>query len=254
MKVCVLASGSKGNSTFVENENVKLLVDAGMNCKYITERLAEIGVNIKDINYVIISHIHDDHISALKTLINKTKATLLITRPMYNELDLLKNYNNIEFYEDDLYLGNLKITALKSSHDSVDSRNFIIDNGISSVVYITDTGYVKAKYFPKLKNRDVYLMESNHDIEMLNHGPYPAWLKKRVLGDYGHLSNNASSFYLTKLIGNKTKEVVLMHLSETNNTKDKSLETLNNTFKEYDIKFNKVIVSSQNEKTEVINL
>ena len=89
---------------------------------------------------------------------------------------------------------------------------------------------------------------------MLNHGPYPAWLKKRVLGDYGHLSNNASSFYLTKLIGNKTKEVVLMHLSETNNTKDKSLETLNNTFKEYDIKFNKVIVSSQNEKTEVINL
>ena len=122
------------------------------------------------------------------------------------------------------------------------------------MVYITDTGYVKAKYFNILKNRNVYLMESNHDIEMLNNGPYPKWLKKRVLGDYGHLSNNASSFYLTKLIGGDTKKIVLMHLSEDNNTKEKSLETLKNTFDDYNILFDKVEVSDQTNKSELIEL
>lgn len=97
-------------------------------------------------------------------------------------------------------------------------------------------------------------MESNHDIEMLNNGPYPKWLKKRVLSDYGHLSNNAASFYLTKLIGPNTKKVILMHLSETNNSKDKSLLTLNETFKEYEVNFKNVIISDQNEKSEVIEV
>lgn len=254
MKVCVLASGSKGNSTYVETDGVKLLIDAGMNCKYINERLNELDISIKDINYVLISHLHDDHISALKTILNKSKATLLLTQTMFNELENIKDYENILIYEDDIYIGSLKITSIKSSHDSPDSRNFVLESGGSSVVYITDTGYVKAKYFNILRNKNVYLMESNHDIEMLNNGPYPKWLKKRVLGDYGHLSNNASSFYLTKLIGEDTQKIVLMHLSEVNNSKEKSLETLKNTFSDYNISFNKIEVSSQQEKSELIEL
>ncbi len=254
MKVCVLASGSKGNSTFIETDNIKLLIDVGMNCKYINGKLNELGYSIKDINYILISHLHDDHISALKTVLNKSHATLLLTKTMFSELEIIKNYDNILIYEDDLYIDNLKITSIKSSHDSPDSRNFILESGSSSVVYITDTGYVKAKDFNVLKNKNVYLMESNHDIEMLNNGPYPKWLKKRVLGDYGHLSNNASSFYLTKLIGNDTKKIVLMHLSEVNNTKEKSLKTLKTTFSEYNILFDKVEVSEQNEKSELIEL
>ena len=97
-------------------------------------------------------------------------------------------------------------------------------------------------------------MESNHDIELLNNGPYPIWLKKRVLSDVGHLSNKAASFYLTKLIGPHTKKVILMHLSETNNTKEKSLETLKDTFTEYEIKFKNVLVSDQYEKSEVVEV
>ena len=254
MKVCVLASGSKGNSTYVETEQVKLLIDAGMNCKYINEKLNEIEVTIKDINYVLISHLHTDHISALETVLKQSKATLLMTQTMFNELENIRNYENIIIYDEDVYINDLKITAIKSSHDSPDSRNFIIESGSSSVVYITDTGYVKAKYFNVLKNRNVYLMESNHDIEMLNNGPYPKWLKKRVLGDYGHLSNNASSFYLTKLIGENTKKIILMHLSEVNNTKEKSLDTLRNTFTDYNILFDNVEVSEQTSKSELIEL
>lgn len=254
MKVCVLASGSKGNCTYVEHDNKKILIDAGMNAKYINEKLNEIGVSLKDINYVIISHLHDDHISALKVVLNKSKATLLMPHLMFNNLETVRDYENVLLYDDEINLDNLSIKSIKSSHDSPDSRNFIIESGDKSVVYITDTGYVKAKYFNKIKNKNVYLMESNHDIEMLNNGPYPKWLKTRVLSDYGHLSNIASSFYLSKLIGSSTKKIVLMHLSEINNTKEKSFETLCNTFKEYKIDFNNIEISSQSERSELIEL
>lgn len=254
MKACVLASGSKGNSTYIDTGEIKLLIDTGMNCKYLNERLNELDVSIKDIDYILISHLHDDHISALKTVLNKSRATLLVTQTMFHELKSIEDYENILIYEDDVYINNLKITSIKSSHDSPDSRNFILESAGSSIVYITDTGYVKAKYFDMLKNRNLYLMESNHDIEMLNNGPYPKWLKKRVLGDYGHLSNNASSFYLTKLIGENTKKIVLMHLSEVNNSKEKSLKTLKETFSLYNISFNEVLVSDQNQKSELIEV
>ena len=120
--------------------------------------------------------------------------------------------------------------------------------------YITDTGYVNTKNFKFIKNLDVYLFESNHDIELLQHGPYPVWLKKRVLSDDGHLSNKAAAFYLTKLIGDKTKEIVLIHLSETNNMEEIALETINNTFMEYGIDFHNIICARQNEITKVIEV
>ena len=105
-----------------------------------------------------------------------------------------------------------------------------------------------------LKNLDIYLFESNHDLELLMNGPYPEWLKRRVYSDEGHLSNKAASFYLTKLIGDKTKKIVLIHLSETNNLESIAMETINNTFLEYGIDFHDIICARQNEKTEVIEI
>ena len=254
MKVCVLASGSKGNVTYIETTKHKILLDVGKNYKYINEQLKELEVDMKDIDYILISHLHDDHISALENIIKKHKPTICLTKLMLKHLPYLKEYENILLYEDDIYLDDVIITSIKSSHDSVDSRNFIIEEGSSSVVYITDTGYINVRNFKKLYDKNIYLMESNHDIELLNNGPYPAWLKKRVLSDVGHLSNKAASFYLTKLIGPHTKKVILMHLSETNNTKEKSLETLRDVFKEYDVHFRRVVVSDQYEKSEVVEV
>ena len=254
MKVCVLASGSKGNVTYIETKTHKLLLDVGKNYKYIKEQLESINVNIKDIDYILISHLHDDHISALETIVKNIKPTVCLTKLMLKHLPSLKEYKDILLYEEDIYIDDVIISSIKSSHDSIDSRNFIIEEGKSSVVYITDTGYINVKNFPKLYNKNLYLMESNHDIELLNNGPYPVWLKKRVLSDVGHLSNKAASFYLTKLIGPDTKKVILMHLSETNNTKEKSLETLNETFLEYEIGFKNVKVSDQYTRSEVVKL
>ena len=254
MKICVLASGSKGNSTYIEENNIKILFDIGKNTKYIKEKLNEINVLPEEINYIVISHLHDDHISALKTFIKKYHTTVCLTQKMFYELEDLKDYDNILIYEDDLNFNGLKIDTIKASHDATDARNFIISYLDKSVVYLTDTGYINRKYFNKLKNKDIYLFESNHDIEMLNNGPYPKWLRQRILGDYGHLSNNAASVYLAKLIGDNTKKIFLMHLSDTNNTEKLALKTIKDTFLEYEINFTDISCAKQNEISEVVNI
>lgn len=254
MRACILASGSKGNSTYIETKNHKILLDMGKNKKYIVDSLKKIGVDPKDIDIILISHTHSDHISALETFIKSYHATVCMPEEMFLSLENLKNYEHIKIYDKDIKFDDMTIYTLKSSHDAVASRNFIIEEDDKSIVQITDTGYIKSKYFNLLKNRDVYFMESNHDVEMLTHGPYPDYLKKRVLSDEGHLSNQAAGFYLSKLIGDKTKKVYLMHLSEINNTEEIALKTVKDTLNDYNINFKNIKCASQYETSEVIEL
>ena len=253
MRVCVLASGSSGNVTYVETDKHKILVDIGMNVRYITSKLEELGVSPNEIDTVLISHVHDDHIKALDGFIKKYDPTVYLSDIMLDELPSnasIRNYDNLEMLNDDFMIDDVKIELIKTSHDTKDSKGFIITNDDKSVVYITDTGYLNQKFFNKLKNKNIYLFESNHDIEMLINGPYPKWLKNRVGGPTGHLSNKDASIYLSKIIGEDTKKIVLMHLSEHNNTKEKALETINDTFMEYNIDFNNIVCAMQNDRSE----
>ena len=257
MRVCVLASGSEGNSTYIETSKHKILFDLGMNVKYITTKLAELDVTPNEIDTIFISHIHDDHIKALTNFIKKYDPILYMTQLMLEELPLvspIRTYKELVTYTDDIYLDELKVEVIKTSHDTKDSKGFIISNDNKSVVYLTDTGYLNQKYFTKLKDKSVYLFESNHDIEMLINGTYPKWLKDRVVGPYGHLSNKDASLYLAKLIGTDTKKIVLMHLSHHNNTEERALDTIHDIFKEYNISFDDIACAKQREKSEVINL
>lgn len=250
MLVSVLASGSKGNSTLVKTEKLNILIDVGTNLKYITEKLKEADMDPSDIDYIFITHTHKDHVSALNTFVKKYHPTICIGHKMLMQLDCLENYDNILILIDDLEIEDLKIDIIKTSHDAEESNGYVFTNFNSSLVYITDTGYINNKYFKKIYNKSIYIIESNHDIEMLMHGKYPAWLKKRVLSDKGHLSNKASAFYLSKLIGTNTKYVVLAHLSQENNTEDIAIKTLKDTLDEYNVDFNNIYVARQNEKTE----
>lgn len=252
MKACILASGSKGNVTYVETKNHRILIDMGKCKKYIVDALKSISVDPKTIDIILISHLHTDHISALENFIHTYPALVCMPQEMFASLDSIQNYEHIKIYDEEIDLDDIKIYALKSSHDAVASRNFIIEEGEASLVQITDTGYIKSKYFNLLKNRDIYFMESNHDVEMLTHGPYPDWLKRRILSDEGHLSNEAAGFYLSKLIGEKTKKVYLMHLSEENNRPNIALDTVKNTLKEYDVSFTDIKCAEQNEISEVM--
>lgn len=252
MKVCVLSSGSKGNSTYVETSKHKYLFDLGRNKKYICDKLSEINVDASEIDYIIISHSHDDHISALELFIKKYKTKVCITPQMLKNIKFLKNYENLILYEDNLVLDDDNLISIPSSHDSNDARNFVLYDNDKSLAYVTDTGYINNKYFDVLSNHDIYLFESNHDIELLNNGPYPPWLKRRVLSDVGHLSNISCSVYLAKLIGNKTKKIYLIHLSEVNNSPEVALKSNQEIFKDYDINFSNVECARQNEISEVI--
>lgn len=254
MVACVLASGSKGNITYIETEHHHILLDMGKNKKYIVDALKSIGVDPKSIDIILISHLHSDHISALESFIKSYPATVCMPEEMFMSLDNIKNYEHIKIYDDEIIFDDLIIKSIKSSHDAIASRNFIIESEGHSIVQITDTGYIKSKYFKALKNRDVYFLESNHDIEMLTHGPYPEWLKRRVLSDEGHLSNQAAGFYLSKLIGENTKKIVLMHLSEVNNNSEIALSTVKDVLKENAINFEDIKCATQNEIGEVIKL
>ena len=251
MKVVVLASGSDGNSTFISSGNHKILIDLGRNAKYIKEHLNEINENASDIEAIIISHTHKDHTSALKVFLNQFHPKVYLTEKQYYDLDFLKDYDNVVIYDEEFFIGDIKVSSIHTSHDVTDSRNFIITIGEEKIVSLTDTGYLNHKYFKALTNCDYYLFESNHDVEMLLNGSYPTWLKQRIVGTLGHLSNKDSSFYLSKLIGDNTKKVILMHLSKENNTEQKALETLFETFKEYEIDFKNVLCAKADEVTGV---
>ena len=229
MTVSVLSSGSKGNTTFIQTNNTKILIDAGNTSKYILEKLNEINVDPTTIDAILITHTHIDHVKGLPVLLKKINPCVYITQKMLKELEYLENYSIIN--TDKIKIKDLDIDVIKTSHDTEDSVGYIVNNDDKSIVYITDTGYINQKYFNILSNRNVYIMESNHDIEMLNNSKYPFALRQRILSDKGHLSNYDSAKYISKFIGSKTKYVLLAHLSEENNTEELALETLDKRLK-----------------------
>ena len=193
MTVSVLSSGSKGNTTFIQTNNTKILIDAGNTSKYILEKLNEINVDPTTIDAILITHTHIDHVKGLPVLLKKINPCVYITQKMLKELEYLENYSIINTNK--IKIKDLDIDVIKTSHDTEDSVGYIVNNDDKSIVYITDTGYINQKYFNILSNRNVYIMESNHDIEMLNNSKYPFALRQRILSDKGHLSNYDSAKY-----------------------------------------------------------
>ena len=246
MKVSVLASGSKGNSTFIETNNTKILIDVGMSNLYIEKKLILLGINPNDINSVFITHTHTDHIAGLKVFVKKHHPKVYLTLDMYKEIsDILDDY---EILEDKVILNDLIVDFFKTSHDT-DSVGYIVKNNEKEIVYVTDTAYINMKNLKKINNKDLYIFESNHDVELLMKNPnYPYQIKQRILGDRGHLSNNQCKDYLKKIIGDRTKCVVLAHLSEQNNDPSLALNNLS------DINNIKIMIATQNESTELIEV
>ena len=206
MRVSVLSSGSKGNTTYIETDNTKILIDIGNTSKYVKEKLEDFGVKPEELDGILITHTHIDHVKGLKVFKKKYNVPIYITDVMYNSLDYLDNY---ELLSDEFDIKDIHINVIKTSHDTPDSKGYILTNNDSSIVYITDTGYINKKYYNILSNRNLYIMESNHDVEMLSNGKYPFHLRQRILSDKGHLSNYDSSKYLSSFIGDNTKYILL---------------------------------------------
>ena len=251
MLVSVLASGSEGNCTYINAGGKKILIDVGMTYKYLTNNLSEMGVIPSEIDYVLITHSHSDHTGAIKQFFKYNKPTVFISKDCLADLDALNGYEDVCTDDGELNLGDIIIETFNTSHDAPGSRGYIINDYEKSFVYVTDTGYINSRLLKKLENHSIYVFESNHDIELLMHGSYPAWLKRRVSSDEGHLSNSQASFYLSKLVGDKTEKVILAHISKENNDPIIALETVRDYFKDNNISFDNFEVAKQRERIEI---
>lgn len=253
MKICVLSSGSKGNCSYIETGNHKILIDIGNSSAYVERSLRSIGVEPNEIDMILISHAHVDHIAGLRVFCKKYNPKVYMTEKIFKESGL--NITNVYDIPSKYKVDDITITSIKTSHDTDDSNGYIVDDGVSSCVYITDTGYINKRYFKKLYNKSFYIFESNHDPEMLMNNPrYPHHTKIRIIGDTGHLSNQDSAYYLSEFIGPDTKGVILAHLSEQNNTEKLALAVLKKELKSKSINFNNISVAKQNVVSEVFRI
>lgn len=252
MKVKVLASGSKGNCTLIKTERLNILIDIGITYQQLASELEKMNLTPKDLTAILITHTHSDHIKGLTALVKKTNLKVYALEEMVEELSKKIPLDNIFLYKKPLELEDLKINLIRISHD-VEGVGFIIEHKNHSLVYITDTGYINRKYLPMMKNKDVYIIESNHDEEMLMEGPYPYILKQRVISDKGHLSNKTTAEYLLESVGEKTKKIVLAHISENNNTEELALKTTKELLEENGI-YKDIILAKQYEALDEIEV
>lgn len=255
MQISVLSSGSRGNSTLIQTKNTKILIDLGVTKSYIENNLKEINVDPKEISAILITHTHVDHIQGLKVFLKKYSPKVYVTRDLLLLLDEYDLNADYEIYDGaNAIINDIEVSLVKTSHDAPSSVGFVIKNESKSCVYITDTGYINNKYFDILKNHDLYVLESNHDVKMLMTGNYPHHLKKRILGNKGHLSNDDAAYYLSEFIGNKTKTIILAHLSDDNNTYEKALETVTSVLNSKNKKVKNIIIAKQKQRTELIEI
>lgn len=222
-RLCTLASGSSGNSTYISTTDGDILVDAGISCKALMSAIEQAGADISRLKAVAITHTHTDHICGLKTFLKNTKIPLIASG---DTLDILAKNNYIPegvktIVTDSkvINLGDIAVDFFETSHDAKGSGGYVIHlpDGRRTAV-CTDLGIMTDSIRTKLLGCEALLLESNHDVEMLHHGPYPATLKLRILSDEGHLSNNACAAELPNLLKGGTTRIVLGHLSRENNT------------------------------------
>lgn len=218
--VHTLASGSSGNAAVLSCGDTHLLIDAGISCRRITAALKELGLTPADLTAILITHTHSDHISGLNTLLKKTACPLLATPRTCRELSCRVEGIDPRLMglDSPITLGEIDMQPIPTSHDAPGSCGYRIDTGDGSVGVLTDSGFVTDEAAETLTGVDLAVLEANHDVETLQSGPYPYYLKRRILGAGGHLCNEEAARFAVALAGSGTEEIVLAHLSRENNT------------------------------------
>ncbi len=254
MKFQTLASGSKGNSSIIISDDTKLIIDVGISYLRLRRALEKIGYTVDDFNGILITHCHNDHIKGLSSVLKKNDILVYAPKDMVYELSEFIDVDRIVAVDENFRIGSIDITVFNTSHDVDCSVGYVLSNSSKSIVYITDTGYINRKNYEKIKGKDLYLMESNHDVEMLMEGDYPPYLKQRVLSDRGHLSNEMAAGYIAKLVSSNTHHVVLAHLSEKNNTEEKAMEATVSRLNKINRDDIEVIIARQDEEGPLIEV
>lgn len=244
-KYSILASGSTGNSFYLETPQKRLLIDAGLTGKKITSLLAEIDKKPEDLDAILVTHEHADHIKGVGVLARKYNLDVYANENTWKIMDERNMIGKLDAAQKHVFergktmtFGDIDIESFGVSHDAVDPQFYRFMKDDKSFVMLTDTGYVSDRMAGLIENADGYLIESNHDIEILRSGAYPWRLKQRILSDKGHLSNDDGAQTMIRTIGNRTKKIYLGHLSKENNIKELAHMTMENNLMQADFGVN----------------
>ncbi len=233
MRFCSIASGSSGNCIYIGSETTHILVDAGISAKKTIEGLHCLDVLPTELDAIVVTHEHSDHIKGIGVLARKYSIPIYATR---GTIEGIKKTSGLGDIDTDLFniitadvkfsIKDLNLSPIKISHDANEPVAYRVKCEDKSVGIITDLGNYNDYIIDRLKNVDVLMAEANHDIRMLQVGPYPYYLKQRILSDYGHLSNENSGRMISKLLHDEMKAIFLGHLSKENNLPELAFETV----------------------------
>jgi phosphoribosyl 1,2-cyclic phosphodiesterase len=228
---CNLYSSSSGNCTYVASEETRILVDAGVSCNKIIKALDEIGVDIDEIDAIIISHEHIDHTRGLTTLCKKHHIPVYANRRTWNMIESLNVPDTCRLVfstSQEFEIGDFTIYPFPIPHDAVEPCGFSLYSEGKKITITTDIGHITEGTLHQLECSDILLLEANYDTETLKCGPYPYQLKKRIMSDSGHLSNEEASKAISYLSKNNCQNIVLGHLSKENNFPELAYQTVMN--------------------------
>ena len=237
LAICSLASGSSGNSFLIKSEDTALLVDAGISARQIVQGLEELGFYARDLDAVLVTHEHSDHIKGLKTICKASGAAVYASRGTLLGIPFAPELENVRTFTpgDSFRIGGIDVESFSTSHDAADPTGFSFSAAGRKISIVTDTGIVTEEAFESIKGCDALVLESNHDESVLRMGRYPWFLKQRILSDVGHLSNEAAANAVLRLLSleraagiEKRRLVLLAHLSQENNFPQMALATMSN--------------------------
>lgn len=227
MRLCSLASGSSGNSTYVGSESTHLLIDCGISRRRISQGLCRAQLDLGDISGILITHEHTDHISSLGVIERACHIPVYASEGTIRGIlaeGKLGDFDRNCFYvikaNCPFEIGDITVKPFKVSHDANEPVCFRLENRGKSAGIVTDLGFYDAYLTDNFKGLDIILAEANHDIRMLESGKYPYYLKRRISGALGHLSNEASGRFISEILNDNVREIILAHLSRENNFPD----------------------------------
>ncbi|MBO6015978.1 MAG: MBL fold metallo-hydrolase [Lachnospiraceae bacterium] len=263
MNLLSIASGSSGNCIYVGDGQTHILVDAGISGKRIEEGLGTIGLSTADIDAIFVTHEHIDHIAGVGVLSRKQRIPIYATKGTIEGILNTKSVGAIDpmlFHpiatEEVVTIGNLRVDPMPISHDAREPVAYRIYAGEKRLGIITDLGYYTEEIVEGLRDMDALFVEANHDENMLQVGPYPYPLKRRILGDRGHLSNENSGRLLSKVLCDRLKYIVLGHLSKENNMPELAYEAvrleINMSDNRYHAEDFVLMVAKRNEPMELL--
>ncbi len=220
--LCTIASGSSGNAALLSDGKTHILVDAGITYKRLTAGLSQFDLKPADISAVLITHEHSDHTKGIKTFCNRNDASVYLTEGtaagLVRTIPNLHSYMNLFSAGSSFEIGGIGVESFSTPHDAADSVGYVFNVGSKKLAYVTDLGHVTTEIRQAVMGSECLFIESNHDLFSLVGGPYPEFLKRRILGKKGHLSNDDCADFALSAVQWGARKVTLCHLSDTNNT------------------------------------